>query len=120
MFLINVVILFMSFSRLYSYEVDKSCEMNENLGAGIAVFQGLSNIALNCECVLPTLTNQHNVKQTAVMSQDFSHCNVFTLCANDPGIVLGTIFAGGTLISRNEMTPGELMSFLIASQTVQR
>ncbi|XP_035027156.1 mitochondrial potassium channel ATP-binding subunit [Hippoglossus stenolepis] len=69
--------------QLYSYEVDKSCEMNENLGAGIAVFQGLSNIALNC-------------------------------------IVLGTIFAGGTLISRNEMTPGELMSFLIASQTVQR
>ncbi|XP_053294466.1 mitochondrial potassium channel ATP-binding subunit [Pleuronectes platessa] len=69
--------------QLYSYEVDKSGEMNENLGAGIAVFQGLSNIALNC-------------------------------------IVLGTIFAGGTLISRNEMTPGELMSFLIASQTVQR
>ena len=107
----------MFFSRLYSYEVDKSCEMNENLGAGIAVFQGLSNIALNCECVLPTLTNQHKVRQTAVVSQD---CNVHTLCAHDPGIVLGTIFAGGTLISRNEMTPGELMSFLIASQTVQR
>ncbi|XP_078479896.1 mitochondrial potassium channel ATP-binding subunit [Lampetra planeri] len=69
--------------QLYSYEVDRSCEMNENLGAGIAVFQGLSNIALNC-------------------------------------IVLGTIFAGGTLISSNEMSPGELMSFLVASQTVQR
>ncbi|KAG7214740.1 hypothetical protein INR49_010632 [Caranx melampygus] len=69
--------------QLYSCEVDKSCEMNENLGAGIAVFQGLSNIALNC-------------------------------------IVLGTIFAGGTLISSNEMSPGDLMSFLVASQTVQR
>ncbi|XP_061879488.1 mitochondrial potassium channel ATP-binding subunit isoform X1 [Entelurus aequoreus] len=69
--------------QLYAYEVDKSCEMNENLGNGIAVFQGLSNIALNC-------------------------------------IVLGTIFAGGTLISSNEMSPGELMSFLVASQTVQR
>ncbi|CAJ1072453.1 ATP-binding cassette sub-family B member 8%2C mitochondrial [Xyrichtys novacula] len=69
--------------QLYAYEVDKSCEMNENLGAGIAVFQGLSNIALNC-------------------------------------IVLGTIFAGGTLISSNEMSPGDLMSFLVASQTVQR
>ncbi|TKS79724.1 ATP-binding cassette sub-family B member 8, mitochondrial [Collichthys lucidus] len=68
--------------QLYAYEVDKSCEMNENLGAGIAVFQGLSNIALNC-------------------------------------IVLGTIFAGGTLISSNEMSPGDLMSFLVASQTVQ-
>ncbi|XP_022613688.1 ATP-binding cassette sub-family B member 8, mitochondrial-like [Seriola dumerili] len=69
--------------QLYSHEVDKSCEMNENLGAGIAVFQGLSNIALNC-------------------------------------IVLGTIFAGGTLISSNELSPGDLMSFLVASQTVQR
>ncbi|XP_026229896.1 mitochondrial potassium channel ATP-binding subunit [Anabas testudineus] len=69
--------------QLYALEVDKSCEMNENLGAGIAVFQGLSNIALNC-------------------------------------IVLGTIFAGGTLISNNEMSPGDLMSFLVASQTVQR
>ncbi|XP_028282992.1 mitochondrial potassium channel ATP-binding subunit [Parambassis ranga] len=69
--------------QLYAYEVDKSCELNENLGAGIAVFQGLSNIALNC-------------------------------------IVLGTIFAGGTLISNNELSPGDLMSFLVASQTVQR
>ncbi|XP_068459708.1 mitochondrial potassium channel ATP-binding subunit [Clinocottus analis] len=69
--------------QLYAYEVEKSCEMNENLGSGIAVFQGLSNIALNC-------------------------------------IVLGTIFAGGTLISTNEMSPGDLMSFLVASQTVQR
>ncbi|XP_032420740.1 mitochondrial potassium channel ATP-binding subunit [Xiphophorus hellerii] len=69
--------------QLYAHEVDKSCEMNENLGGGIAVFQGLSNVALNC-------------------------------------IVLGTIFAGGTLISSNEMSPGDLMSFLVASQTVQR
>ncbi|KAM4557106.1 mitochondrial potassium channel ATP-binding subunit [Fundulus diaphanus] len=69
--------------QLYAYEVDKSCEMNENLGGGIAVFQGLSNMALNC-------------------------------------IVLGTIFAGGTLISSNELSPGDLMSFLVASQTVQR
>lgn len=35
--------------RLYAYEVEKSCEMNESLGAGIAVFQGLSNVALNCK-----------------------------------------------------------------------
>lgn len=69
--------------QLYAHEVDKSCEMNETLGNGIAIFQGLSNMALNC-------------------------------------IVLGTIFAGGTLISSNEMSPGDLMSFLVASQTVQR
>uniref|UniRef100_A0A667ZQB6 Mitochondrial potassium channel ATP-binding subunit n=1 Tax=Myripristis murdjan TaxID=586833 RepID=A0A667ZQB6_9TELE len=69
--------------QLYAYEVDKSCEMNETLGSGIAVFQGLSNIALNC-------------------------------------IVLGTIFAGGSLMAGDEMSPGDLMSFLVASQTVQR
>lgn len=42
--------------RLYAYEVEKSCDMNENLGNGIAVFQGMSNIALNCECNLMLLT----------------------------------------------------------------
>ncbi|KAM3929286.1 mitochondrial potassium channel ATP-binding subunit-like [Leptodactylus fuscus] len=69
--------------ELYSAEVDKSAHMNEVLGIGIAVFQGLSNIALNC-------------------------------------IVLGTIFAGGSLMAGNELSAGDLMSFLVASQTVQR
>uniref|UniRef100_A0A673XXD6 Mitochondrial potassium channel ATP-binding subunit n=1 Tax=Salmo trutta TaxID=8032 RepID=A0A673XXD6_SALTR len=68
---------------LYAWEVDKSCEMNESLGSRIAVFQGMSNIVLNC-------------------------------------IVLGTIFAGGSLMAGDEMSPGDLMSFLVASQTVQR
>jgi ATP-binding cassette subfamily B (MDR/TAP) protein 8 len=36
------------------------------------------------------------------------------------GIVLGTIFAGGSLMAGDEMSPGDLMSFLVASQTVQR
>ncbi|XP_051738507.1 mitochondrial potassium channel ATP-binding subunit [Ctenopharyngodon idella] len=69
--------------EMYAAEVKKSAAMNETLGTGIAVFQGLSNIVLNC-------------------------------------IVLGTIFAGGSLMARNDMTPGDLMSFLVASQTVQR
>ncbi|TSL82564.1 ATP-binding cassette sub-family B member 8, mitochondrial [Bagarius yarrelli] len=67
----------------YAREVEKSAMMNEALGRGIAVFQGLSNIVLNC-------------------------------------LVLGTIFAGGSLMAHNDMTPGDLMSFLVASQTVQR
>ncbi|KAE8594952.1 hypothetical protein XENTR_v10015396 [Xenopus tropicalis] len=69
--------------ELYSAEVDKSSGQNEVLGVGIAVFQGLSNVVLNC-------------------------------------IVLGTIFAGGSLMSSKELSAGELMSFLVASQTVQR
>ncbi|KAM8967219.1 mitochondrial potassium channel ATP-binding subunit [Pelodytes ibericus] len=69
--------------KLYSTEVDQSCRLNEALGVGIAVFQGMSNIVLNC-------------------------------------IVLGTIFAGGSLMAGNELSPGDLMSFLVASQTVQR
>ncbi|XP_037392187.1 mitochondrial potassium channel ATP-binding subunit isoform X2 [Pygocentrus nattereri] len=69
--------------EMYATEVEKSAVMNEALGTGIAVFQGLSNIVLNC-------------------------------------IVLGTIFAGGSLMAHNDMSPGDLMSFLVASQTVQR
>lgn len=70
-------------SEQYAVEVDKSCKMNENLGIGIAIFQGLSNVVLNC-------------------------------------IVLGTIFVGGSLMAGEELSAGELMSFLVASQTVQR
>ncbi|KAH0627744.1 hypothetical protein JD844_003885 [Phrynosoma platyrhinos] len=69
--------------QVYSAEVDHSSRLNMNLGMGIAFFQGLSNVALNC-------------------------------------IVLGTIFAGGSLMAGAEITPGDLMSFLVSSQTVQR
>lgn len=67
----------------YSGEVDRASRLNMNLGTGIAFFQGLSNVALNC-------------------------------------IVLGTIFVGGSLMAGEEITPGDLMSFLVSSQTVQR
>ncbi|XP_041366382.1 mitochondrial potassium channel ATP-binding subunit-like [Gigantopelta aegis] len=36
------------------------------------------------------------------------------------GIVLGTIFAGGWMLSVNELTAGDLMSFLVATQTIER
>lgn len=99
--------------RLYAYEVEKSCDMNENLGAGIAVFQGLSNVALNCESDQREHTKKYYKACAIVM---FLYYFFFRLT----GIVLGTIFAGGTLISNNEMSAGDLMSFLVASQTVQR
>ncbi|NXB28795.1 ABCB8 protein, partial [Eulacestoma nigropectus] len=69
--------------RLFSAEVDRAGRLSEQLGLGIAAFQGLSNLALN-------------------------------------GIVLGTIFVGGSLMAGDELSPGDLMSFLVASQTVQR
>ncbi|NWZ45781.1 ABCB8 protein, partial [Brachypodius atriceps] len=68
---------------LFRAEVDRAGHLSEQLGLGIAAFQGLSNLALN-------------------------------------GIVLGTIFVGGSLMAGDELTPGDLMSFLVASQTVQR
>ncbi|NWV96447.1 ABCB8 protein, partial [Machaerirhynchus nigripectus] len=68
---------------LFSAEVDRAGRLSEQLGLGIAAFQGLSNLALN-------------------------------------GIILGTIFVGGSLMAGDELSPGDLMSFLVASQTVQR
>ncbi|NXD46329.1 ABCB8 protein, partial [Copsychus sechellarum] len=69
--------------RLFCAEVDHAGRLSEQLGLGIAAFQGLSNLALN-------------------------------------GIVLGTIFVGGSLMAGDQLSPGDLMSFLVASQTVQR
>lgn len=37
-----------------------------------------------------------------------------------PGMVLGTLFIGGSLVAGQQLTGGDLMSFLVASQTVQR
>ncbi|NWY66055.1 ABCB8 protein, partial [Erithacus rubecula] len=70
-------------ARLFCAEVDRAGCLSEQLGLGIAAFQGLSNLALN-------------------------------------GIVLGTIFVGGSLMAGDQLSPGDLMSFLVASQTVQR
>ncbi|XP_060555918.1 mitochondrial potassium channel ATP-binding subunit-like [Ruditapes philippinarum] len=36
------------------------------------------------------------------------------------GIVLGTLFVGGQFMSRGDITAGDLMSFLVATQTVER
>uniref|UniRef100_A0A8C4LDX1 Mitochondrial potassium channel ATP-binding subunit n=1 Tax=Equus asinus asinus TaxID=83772 RepID=A0A8C4LDX1_EQUAS len=67
----------------YGAELEVSRCKAEELGRGIALFQGLSNIAFNC-------------------------------------MVLGTLFIGGSLVAGQQLTGGDLMSFLVASQTVQR
>lgn len=67
----------------YGEELEGSRCKAEALGRGIALFQGLSNIAFNC-------------------------------------MVLGTLLIGGSLVAGQQLTGGDLMSFLVASQTVQR
>ncbi|KAM5255339.1 mitochondrial potassium channel ATP-binding subunit [Ctenodactylus gundi] len=67
----------------YGAELEQCRSKAEELGRGIALFQGLSNIAFNC-------------------------------------MVLGTLFIGGSLVAGQQLTGGDLMSFLVASQTVQR
>ena len=97
--------------RLYCTEVDRASWLNERLGLGIAAFQGLSNLALNGEWVPWGGTKQ-------------CHGAAPPLGPNSIpppiGIVLGTIFVGGSLMAGDEHSPGDLMSFLVASQTVQR
>jgi len=36
------------------------------------------------------------------------------------GMVLSTLWVGGHLLSIGSLTPGDLMAFLVASQTIQR
>ncbi|XP_034374922.1 mitochondrial potassium channel ATP-binding subunit isoform X5 [Arvicanthis niloticus] len=67
----------------YQAELESCRCKAEELGRGIALFQGLSNIAFNC-------------------------------------MVLGTLFIGGSLVAGQQLKGGDLMSFLVASQTVQR
>uniref|UniRef100_T1J598 Mitochondrial potassium channel ATP-binding subunit n=1 Tax=Strigamia maritima TaxID=126957 RepID=T1J598_STRMM len=68
---------------LYNAELDKASVLNKQLGIGIGIFQGLSNLAIN-------------------------------------GIVLCVICVGGLLVQSQEISRGELLSFLVAAQTIQR
>ena len=36
------------------------------------------------------------------------------------GIVLSTLYYGGYLLTTQELTPGDLMAFLVSTQTIQR
>lgn len=36
------------------------------------------------------------------------------------GIVLATLYCGGSLLASNQLSAGDLMSFLVATQTIQR
>ena len=61
----------------------KAEELNINLGIGIGILQGVTNLGLN-------------------------------------SIVLATLLYGGKLLSTDEISAGNLMSFLVATQTIQR
>ncbi|KAG5673051.1 hypothetical protein PVAND_003128 [Polypedilum vanderplanki] len=67
----------------FEKEIEHSKILSQKLGVGIAVFQAMTNLFLNC-------------------------------------MVLGTLYFGGDLMSNNSITAGELMAFLVASQSVQR
>ena len=76
------------------------------LGNGIALFQALSNIAINgmfmCTCI--------------------DHCQLFhcvCVCVS-LGVVLSVVCHGGLLLTSDQLSAGQLMAFLVATQTIQR
>lgn len=69
--------------RLYQIELEKSCHASTVLGVGVAMFQALSNLAIN-------------------------------------GVVLLVVAHGGFMLTTNQVSPGHLMAFLVATQTIQR
>ncbi|NXA63144.1 ABCB8 protein, partial [Mohoua ochrocephala] len=96
----------------------------QQLGFGIAAFQGLSNLALNGE--RGPRSGTWGAVGWGSLGQDLLQMPLphvpfkSQLCPHPTGIVLGTIFVGGSLMAGDELSPGDLMSFLVASQTVQR
>lgn len=110
--------------RLFCAEVDRAGHLSEKLGLGIAAFQGLSNLALNGEWRPQSGT--WGAVGWEFLGQDLLQMPLLhvplksRLCPHPAGIVLGTIFVGGSLMAGDELSPGDLMSFLVASQTVQR
>eukprot|EP01135_Chromosphaera_perkinsii_P009648 Nk52_evm98s1810 gene=Nk52_evmTU98s1810 len=69
--------------ELFSNDLEKCKNLNEELGIGIGIFQGLSNFAIN-------------------------------------SMTMVVLYYGGYLVLKHEITSGELMSFLVSTQSVQR
>ena len=69
--------------RLYQQKLESARSATTWLGVGVAVFQALSNLAIN-------------------------------------GVVLAVVGHGGLLLATDQISPGNLMAFLVATQTIQR
>ncbi|PKK17111.1 ATP-binding cassette, sub-family B (MDR/TAP), member 8 [Columba livia] len=79
----------------------------------LAISQGLRSSTQTAGCFVSLYLLSPKLTGLLVMALPLSN-----LALN--GIVLGTIFVGGSLMAGDELSPGDLMSFLVASQTVQR
>ena len=82
------------------------------LGNGIALFQALSNIAINGMCMC--IYHYHIIT---------THCVCVCVCVYVyvyAGVVLGVVCHGGLLLTTDQLTAGQLMAFLVATQTIQR
>lgn len=69
--------------RLYQQKLECARSATTWLGVGVAVFQALSNLAIN-------------------------------------GVILAVVGHGGLLLATDQISPGNLMAFLVATQTIQR
>jgi ATP-binding cassette subfamily B (MDR/TAP) protein 8 len=92
--------------RLFDREALKAQQLNETLGLCIGAFQGATNFFLNGN----------------PLSNAFCRPPVCTRCNTRPiaGVVLAVLYGGSRLIAVDELTAGDLMSFLVTSQTIQR
>ena len=88
----------------YSQEVDKASKMNEWLGFGIGIFQAGTVLFLN-GIVLSTLYYGNLIFSFKIPSS-------MTIC--------NLLFLGGHMLSTEQLTPGDLMAFLVSTQTIQR
>lgn len=79
---------------LYAGEVERARRLNEQLGYGIGAFQAATNIFLNGK-------SKKRVKHYS-------------------GIILGILYGGAHLMTSSQLSPGDLMSFLVSAQTIQR
>ena len=89
----------------YSQEVDKASKMNEWLGFGIGIFQAGTVLFLN-GIVLSTLYYGNLIFFSLFKKSSMTICNL--------------LFLGGNMLSTEQLTPGDLMAFLVSTQTIQR
>lgn len=118
------------FFRLFEREVRKACALQETLGMGIGLFQGKfhqSSLLCFSSCYTNCLPFIHSRCDQLFPERDCSFCPVRWIYSNKYGLVY-LINHNNAVLSVwedtkriiGQMTPGELMSFLVTAQTIQR
>uniref|UniRef100_H2YA87 Mitochondrial potassium channel ATP-binding subunit n=1 Tax=Ciona savignyi TaxID=51511 RepID=H2YA87_CIOSA len=123
---IPIIVLIGSFVGVALRQLSKSAQAHAAEATGKAnevvanfrTVRAFANEPLEGQSYEVLIQKSCKINQEIGKSREWAFQGITNIALN--GIVLGVIYAGGYLMSTNEINPGQLMSFLVSAQMIQR